>query len=200
MGRKFHKHKNKYITRKRSAQNKKYSLQPNIKKEIIQPKKDGGGQNSNFEEALKKAGEQIITDEKERSKLINLIIEICVGIWRVEKKMPDKNSGLLPELIKINRPIETMKDLLHQNGFVIQDLTGQDYIDGMTLEVIAWQPTEGIIKKMITESIKPRISYLNQIIEPGEVIVGVPKLEKQNVKDNSLNDKEQDLFDIFKKK
>ena len=200
MGRKFHKKKNKYITRKRSAQKKRYSLQPNIKKEIIQPKKDGGDQNSDIEEALKKAEEQIITDEKERSKLINLIIEICIGIWRVEKKMPDKNSGLLPELKKINRPIETIKDFLHQNGFVIQDLTGQDYIDGMTLEVIAWQPTEGITQKMITESIKPRICYLNQIIEPGEVIVGVPKLEKQNEKDNSVNDKEQDLFDIFRKK
>ena len=45
----------------------------------------------------------------------------------------------------------------------------------MSINVLAWQPIEGLKKNEILETVKPMIQYKNQIIDFGEFIVGYPK-------------------------
>ena len=113
--------------------------------------------------------------DKEYLHLLNLIGEICIGLWRAKSKMVDSDSGEpLEETRRALRPIDSTLDLLRQSGFEIKDRTNTPYVIGMLEKVITWENKEGLTSEVIIETIKPTIVYQEKIIKQGEIIVGVP--------------------------
>jgi len=113
--------------------------------------------------------------DKEYLHLLNLVGEICVGIWRAKLKMIDTQSGEpLEETRRALRPIESILDLLRQNGFEIKDRTNTPYVIGMLEKVVTWEEKEGLTSEVIIETIKPTIVYQEKVLKQGEIIVGVP--------------------------
>lgn len=117
-------------------------------------------------------GSQIVSDEEEG--LIDMAIDVGTLVWRVQKRL--SAMGQLPkELIRVSRDIESTRDALSQRGFEIKDHTGQDYVTGMVLRVIAADPVPELTKKQIIETLKPTIYYKEKIVQMGDVIIGVPE-------------------------
>lgn len=113
--------------------------------------------------------------DKEYMQLLNLIGEICIGLWRAKSKMIDPNNGEPFETTRrALRPIESTLDLLRQNGFEIKEKTNSPYVIGMLEKVITWEHKEGLTSEVIIETIKPTIVYQEKVIKQGEIIVGVP--------------------------
>ena len=110
-------------------------------------------------------------DEKE---LQNLAAEMGTTYWRLQRRIIVQ--GEIPqEMKRVARDLDSMGDILRQAGIEIKDHTGEKYDGHMALRVIAFQPTPGINREIITETIKPTIYRNETMVQIGEVIVAVPE-------------------------
>jgi hypothetical protein len=101
--------------------------------------------------------------------------EISVGVWRLKKKMTDpKNHQPLEEMSKAYRHLESILLTLEKEGIEIQDHDGQPFDSGLSINVLAFQPTPGFHKEIVLETIKPSVYVNGERILIGEVIVGTP--------------------------
>lgn len=114
------------------------------------------------------------THPGKEKELLSLTLEMGTAVWRLKRRLT--TEGEAPEEIKrVSRDLEAIGDALRQSGIEIKDHTGEKYDGGMALRVIAFQPTPGLSQEQIIETIKPTIYRQDQILQMGEVIVGVPE-------------------------
>jgi hypothetical protein len=107
---------------------------------------------------------------------VRFLADVGTGLWRLRQKMLQPGTERpLEEMRRAYRHLESTWDALAQAGVEIQEHTGAPYDPGMSLKVIAFQPTPGINREKILETIKPTIYLKNQPIQMGEVIVGTPE-------------------------
>jgi hypothetical protein len=112
----------------------------------------------------------------DRAQVADFIAELATGLWRLRQKMlRPGTSEPLDEMRKPWRHLEALWDLLVQNGIKIQEYPNQPYNAGMGLRVVAFQPTEGITRETIVETIRPSVYLDNQLIQMGEVVVASPQ-------------------------
>lgn len=106
--------------------------------------------------------------------LLNLLTGTATGLWRARKKLlvPGSNDQPLDDMKRVFRQLDSTYQSLKQSGLEIFDLTDQPYLTGMIEKVIAFEPTAGITKEIIKETIKPTIYFRDQLMQVGEVIVG----------------------------
>jgi hypothetical protein len=114
-------------------------------------------------------------EERERHKLL---AEMATGLWKLRCRMIEP-GGISPkdEFRREYRPVEAMWDALIHAGVEVHDLTGKPFEVGMSLTVLAYQPTPGVMRDVIHETHKPSVDLHGQPIQMGEVYVATP--EKQ---------------------
>lgn len=117
----------------------------------------------------------------ERSKdLTNLVAVLATGLWRIRQRILKEGNGEPPEeWRRLYRYVESAWDALHSAGAEVHDHTGERYVTGMALRVLAFQPREGVAGETVEETIKPSIFFRDRLIQRGEVLVTTPLDEKQ---------------------
>jgi len=114
--------------------------------------------------------------DQEIENLLKLLGDLATGIWRTRQKMlqpgTDKPSE---ELRRAYRPLEATYDILIQSGVEIIDRTNKPFIEGTQGKILAVEPTDGIERDVVLETIKPTIIYHNRLLQTGELIIGTPK-------------------------
>ena len=106
--------------------------------------------------------------------LVQLAAGTGTTFWRLQKRIAGGKAAS-DEMKRAARDLEAMGDALRDAGIEIKDHTSEKFDSGMALRVIAFQPTAGIIHEVVIETIKPTIYKNNQLVQMGEVIVGVPE-------------------------
>jgi hypothetical protein len=81
------------------------------------------------------------------------------------------------DMRRVHRHIEAVLHELNHVGIVIRDMKVRTYESGMALKVISFEPTPGLCKEIILETIKPSIVWQSQLIQTGEVIIGTPQMK-----------------------
>jgi hypothetical protein len=159
---------------------KKRKKKINIKKlkspiDVV-PGPDSGDQVSNFESPILSTIDVIATkhDSMIEEDWAKLIRQLGTELWRLQMKMVDQSGNPLEEMKRAYRHLKSALDLLADAGFEILDHIGKRYDEGMSLDVIAFQPTSNIESDTIIETIKPSIYYCGKPIQSGEVIVATP--------------------------
>ena len=118
----------------------------------------------------------------ELKELFLLIADLATGLWRIDKKSAtdgiDEATGSMRSL---RRHVESTLDALTSARIEVHDHTGQKYVTGMALKVIAFQPTSAVQIEKIAETIKPSVFYKDQLIQRGEVIVETPEAKQSNL-------------------
>ena len=105
-----------------------------------------------------------------------MLADIGTGLWRLRQKMVKPGTNLpLDEMRRPYRHLESVWDALVQAGAEIQDHTDKPFDPGMSLRVISYQPTPGVRRERVIETIKPTIYFKGKPIQMGEVIVGRPE-------------------------
>lgn len=101
---------------------------------------------------------------------------IATNAWKAKSRLKDVESDEGGGVLKrINGDIERIWNVLVEDlGLEIKDHTGKDFDYGMALKVVTTQPTAGINKERVIETIKPTIYWKNKIIQIGEVVVATP--------------------------
>lgn len=100
---------------------------------------------------------------------------IATNAWRARHRMMRAQNGDAKEDTKrVIRHIEAVFDALNQIGVEVRDMEGRPYDSGMALKVVSFEPTPGLSKEEVSETIKPTITWQGKLIQMGEVIVGTP--------------------------
>lgn len=109
-------------------------------------------------------------------QLLGVIPDVATGLWRLRQKMTDPANGEpLDEMRSAYRHLESTWDAFAQANLLIVDHTGHLFNSGMALKALAFQPTPGLERETIIETIRPSIFLGTQCLQVGEVIVGVPE-------------------------
>lgn len=106
---------------------------------------------------------------------------IATHAWRAKGRIVDPDTGEPKEgLERIYRHIEGILQALEEDSVSIKDYAGGIYDTGMAVKALAFEPTPGINREMVKETIRPTIIFNNQVLQLGEVIVGTPIEENAN--------------------
>lgn len=118
-------------------------------------------------------------DDKER---IRFLADLATGVWRLRSKMIEPGTERPKEQFRREyRHLESVWDVLTQAGMEIQDHTGKPFDSGQALKALAFQPTSGVRRERVQETVKPTIYFKGRHIQMGEVIVESPsKAETQS--------------------
>lgn len=113
------------------------------------------------------------------------LASIATHAWRARGRMVDPTSGEVREDMKrLNRSVEGIVESLRALGVEIKDHTGQSFDYGLPLKVISTQPTAGIVKEQVVETLRPTVYWRQQIIQPGEVVIATPAGPSPNEQNN----------------
>jgi hypothetical protein len=100
---------------------------------------------------------------------------IATNVWKAKSKMLDTVSGEVREEMKrVYRHVEAALDNLREIGLEVKDHTGDAFDYGQSLKVISTQPTQGITRETVIETIKPTIYWQQQLVQTGEVVIATP--------------------------
>lgn len=112
------------------------------------------------------------------------LAELATGLWRLRQRMLQPGTGDPSEPMRwAYRHFEAVWDVLTQARIEVQDHTGAPFDPGMSLKVIAFQPTPGMDREIVTETIRPSVYYKGESIQMGEVIVGTPETPRVETED-----------------
>jgi len=105
-----------------------------------------------------------------------LFVDLANAAWALERKSFDPITNERKEEFRpIARHIDQLSECLEEFGVKIQNHTHEPFDSGQSLEVIAFQPTAGISRDVVIETIRPTV-YLKGIrIQMGQVIVATPE-------------------------
>ncbi len=106
---------------------------------------------------------------------VRLLVDVGTGLWRLGQKMVEPGTDRpLENMRKAYRHWQSTWDALADAGVEIQDHTGKPFDSGQELIPVLFQPTPGLERERILETVKPSIYYKGRRIQVGEVIVGKP--------------------------
>lgn len=109
--------------------------------------------------------------------MAQMLADVGTSLWRLRVRLLQPNAGMPSEEMKRTlRHLDAAWDALHEGGLQVIDHTGEEIPEAghYALKMISFQPTEGISKEKVIETLKPTIRFREQVIQIGEVIVGMP--------------------------
>lgn len=105
-----------------------------------------------------------------------LLADLATGLFRLRRRMVDPQSGRPLEAQRAAyRHVEAAMLAMRHAGVEIVDHTGERWVDGRSIRAVAFQPTAGLQREMILETIKPTVVYRDWHLQMGEVVVGSPE-------------------------
>jgi hypothetical protein len=109
------------------------------------------------------------------------------ALWALEQKSRDPNTSERKEEFRpISRHIDRLAECLVEIGIETRSHTNQPFDSGQSLEVLAFQPTKGISREIVVETIKPTVYLKGRRLQIGQVIVATP--EQPEEKDKQWKD------------
>ena len=106
------------------------------------------------------------------------LANLCTGLWRARRRMVDPATGGAREDMRVPfRHLESVWDTLAKADVEIQDHTDElvpEY-GAFALEVLAYQPTPGLSRDQVVDTIKPSVYVGGRLVQMGQVIVGTPE-------------------------
>lgn len=108
------------------------------------------------------------------SYLPKALANIATNAWKARSRMVDSEGEPREETKRIYRHVDSILDSLAQLNVEIRDHTGEAFDYGLPLNVITTQPTKGINRDRVIETIKPTIYWNRQLIQAGEVVIATP--------------------------
>jgi len=124
-----------------------------------------------------------------RKEQFRFLADIGTGLWRLRQKMVQPGTDRpVEEMRKAYRHFESVWDALSKAGLEVRDHVDTPYDAGLALNVIAFQPTPGLERERVIETIKPTIYFKDLWLQMGEVIVGTPELASATDREPSTAD------------
>lgn len=109
----------------------------------------------------------------------DLLANVATGLWRARKNLVVEGADTPRDgMGKVFRHVQSVFDELETAGIQIRDHTKEKWVDGRSINVVAFQPMPELSHEIIIETIKPSVFYNDQHIQKAQVIVGTPPEEE----------------------
>ncbi|MDO8682324.1 MAG: hypothetical protein Q7N50_02425 [Armatimonadota bacterium] len=109
-----------------------------------------------------------------QERLLKLLSTVAIETWRMKRKLQraQDTSGQV-DVRGIQVSLDRMESGLREFGIECKDHTNQPYDGGMSLSVLAFEPSADpdARKDMITQTISPSVFIGGQLKRQGEVVV-----------------------------
>lgn len=110
--------------------------------------------------------------------LVKGIAAAASALWKLHARVERERQEQAFDPPKwLLRQLEGAQDALHAAGIEAKGHTGDKYVPGLAVNVIAFQPQAGITFDVIAETLKPSVFFRDGLIQPGEVIVSTPVVD-----------------------
>jgi hypothetical protein len=115
----------------------------------------------------------------ELNRLPAMLAEVATNAWKARMRLTaSPNTESQQEQKRLLRNVEAILGSLQEFGIEVKDHTGESYDYGQALKVVAAQPTNGIEREVVTETIRPSVFWKDYLIQRGEVVIATPKSEE----------------------
>lgn len=120
----------------------------------------------------------LVLSERLRKALCLMAVET----WRLQRKigrLPTDVAG--DELAGIEASVSRMESGLRECGIECRDYTNALYDPGMQVRVLAFERIESgaTARPTILRTISPGVYFMEQLLQPGEVVVASPDIESE---------------------
>lgn len=105
---------------------------------------------------------------------LKTMADIATNVWKAKVKMLDSSGETREEMKRVYRHVEGVMESFKEIGLEVKDHTGDAFDYGLPLNVVTTQPTQGITKESVIETIKPTVYWQKQILQRGEVVIATP--------------------------
>ena len=99
------------------------------------------------------------------------LADVATSLWRLRARMERMDD--VPRAAA--RQLENAWDALVEAGVEVKDHTGEPFDVGLAMSVVAYQPTPGLHREQIIETVRPGVYLGDRSIQMAEVIVGTPE-------------------------
>ena len=107
--------------------------------------------------------------------LEHVLVEVATGLWRLQRRLDAvPQAQAAPETRAAARQVRRILDVLGDADIRIDDHHGVLFDPGLAIDVVAYQPTEGVDRERVIETERPSIYRGAATLQRGRVIVGVP--------------------------
>jgi hypothetical protein len=135
-------------------------------------------------------GKRLSTDDQ-LTLALKTLATVATAVWRAKTKLDSEARAELPDALRnLPRHIQAAWDALAAGQVQIDDPAGQRYVPGMAVNVLTFQPMEGIGSEIIQETIKPSVYFDNRLIQRADVIVARPVTKSDKPQPNDALPKE----------
>ena len=119
------------------------------------------------------------------TEAMKTLAAVATAVWRAKAKLDAESQAELPaELRNLPRHVQAAWDALAAGEVQVDDPTGQPYVPGMAVNVLTFQPLDGLGCEMIHKTIKPSVYFNDVLIQRADVIVGRPLTESDKSQTN----------------
>jgi len=116
--------------------------------------------------------------DEQLTAAIKTLATVATALWRIRTKLDaEAKEGLPDKLRNIPRHMEAAWDALTAGKVQVDDFAGQRYVPGMAVNILTFQPLEGLGSEIIHETVKPSVYYGDTLVQRADVIVGRPIAE-----------------------
>lgn len=98
---------------------------------------------------------------------VRSVAEVAVAVWRLSRRAGAAGEG-------VHRHVRAVTEALADAGVQARSYCGAAFDAGLALRVIAFQPTPGLTREEVMETIRPSVYVRGSLVMLGEVIVGIP--------------------------
>ncbi|XVQ09339.1 hypothetical protein ACQP1W_43530 [Spirillospora sp. CA-255316] len=98
------------------------------------------------------------------------LADVATSLWRLRARVDRMDDA--PRAVV--RHLETAWDALTDAGVEIKNHAGEPFDVGLAMSVVAYQPTPGLHREQIIETVRPGVYLGDRSIQMAEVIVGTP--------------------------
>ena len=112
-----------------------------------------------------------------------LFLDLANSAWDLRRSTTDvRTAEIKPNMSRVARHVDRLWDSLEQAGLKIQDHIDQPFDSGQSLKVLAFQPTPGITREVVIETVRPTVYLRDYRLQIGQVIVGTPQITVEEAK------------------
>lgn len=113
------------------------------------------------------------------ARFATMLAEVATNAWKAQMRLAASPIGeSQQEHRRLLRNVEAILLSLQEFGIEVKDHTGQSYDYGQAVKVVAAQPTNGIEREVVTETIRPSVFWKSFMIQRGEVVIATPTVEE----------------------
>jgi hypothetical protein len=113
---------------------------------------------------------------------VGFFVDLANLAWDLRRSTTDiRTAETKPNMSKVARHVDRLWESLEQAGVKIQDHINQPFDSGQSLEVLAFQPSSGVKREIVIETIRPTVYLQHYRIQTGQVIVGTPHITTEEV-------------------